>query len=509
MSHPLAADFMRLFTGFGEAYGIYNLTGEVTDSGKQKGRAASKKGLVTTDLWELHLKGEQGLGIIPINNDSKVRFGAIDIDEYPLDHVSLNKNLVDHGIPLVQTRTKSGGAHLWLFLDDWTEAKFVQDQLKRFAAFLGYGNAEIFPKQSQILAERGDVGQWINMPYFDCHKTTRYGWGDTHKALTAEGFIQYVDRRTVSAQVVKDVHLQEMEVLPGGPPCLQHILSHGGFPEGTRNNGLFNLGVYAMKSSPDNFQGKIEELNAKHMDPPLSGQEVLGVIKSIRKKEYTYTCSTQPMARYCNKAKCRACKFGIGQGDLGMPVFGTLTKVCTTPPVWFLDVEGGGRLQLRTEDLQSPFLFQLKCMETLNVMPGRIKAEQWAEIVGKLLAKVALVDVPRDVTPKGQMLAHLEDFLTGRAQANSAPEILLGKPWLSGKYYHFRMRDFFTFLERKKFFDMRNHEVTVVLQQELEMQHKFINLGGKGTNTYIIHESYFQKQSEKFDTPKMDEEKPY
>jgi hypothetical protein len=53
------------------------------------------------------------------------------------------------------------------------------------------------------------------------------------------------------------------EKLPGGPPCLQHLLSQGGIAEGGRNNGLFNLGVYLRKSDPENWQERLEEYNER------------------------------------------------------------------------------------------------------------------------------------------------------------------------------------------------------------------------------------------------------
>lgn len=503
---PLIADFMQLFDGYADAYGIYQLTGEVTDSGKAKGRAASKKGKMTTGLWQRHLSGEQGLGVIPINNDSKVKFGAIDIDEYPLDLVALNKNILDNDLPLVTVRTKSGGAHLYLFMQDWTPAKLVQKKLREFAAFLGYGSAEIFPKQTQILVDRGDIGQWINMPYFDAYKTMRYGLGRNHKSLCPEDFTTYAKDRTINQQTLESTMAQAAEILPGGPPCLQQILVKG-FPEGTRNNGLFNLGVYAQKSTPDAWEKKLEELNNKHMDPPLSPNEVLGVIKSLKKKEYVYSCNTQPLSSHCNKIKCRGCKFGIGGGDLGMPVLGTLTKVLTSPPIWFLDVDGGGRIELTTDDLQSPIKFQNRCIEVLNVMPVVAKRENWQGIVQKLLEGVNIVEVPREHTPQGLLMQHLEEFCTSRVQANNAEEMLLGKPWLNGKYHYFRMKDFMKYLERQKFTEFKMNRIVVYLKDVGKAEHKFMNLRKIGTNVYRIPE--FTTSTEGFETPKIQEDRPY
>ena len=37
----------------------------------------------------------------------------------------------------------------------------------------------------------------------------------------------------------------DKEVIANGPPCLQFLTSKG-FPEGTRNNGLFNIGIFLL-----------------------------------------------------------------------------------------------------------------------------------------------------------------------------------------------------------------------------------------------------------------------
>ena len=55
-----------------------------------------------------------------------------------------------------------------------------------------------------------------------------------------------------------------------------------------------------------------------------------------------------------------------------MPMFGTLSKFESDPPIWFLDVEDG-RLELETEDLQNQQRFQRKCMNALNRMPPVLK----------------------------------------------------------------------------------------------------------------------------------------
>jgi hypothetical protein len=40
----------------------------------------------------------------------------------------------------------------------------MQSKLKEMAIILGYEGSEIFPKQTEILVERGDTGNFLNYP---------------------------------------------------------------------------------------------------------------------------------------------------------------------------------------------------------------------------------------------------------------------------------------------------------------------------------------------------------
>ena len=505
--HPFIQDLMSLFQGFGKAYGVYGKKLTEQEGGKLKGKAASVKGEVTVDLWMRHCSGEQGLGIIPINEASEVKFAAIDIDQYPLDLMQLNAQIQQHELPLTLCRTKSGGAHLYAFLTEFHDAGVIQRRMREFAALLGYGNSEIFPKQTKIIVERGDVGQWINMPYFDAPATQRYALDHEGHQLSVLEFIQHAKKRVISPTDFLSLKIGIRELLPGGPPCLNHLITMG-FPPGTRNNGLFNMGVYARKAHPDNWQAMVEEYNQKYMDPPLDTTEVLGVIKSLNKKEFMYLCKQPPISQYCNAPKCRACKHGVGHGDIGMPKFGSLTKVKTQPPVWFIEVEGGGRIELTTEQLQSQRLFQNRCMEALNMMPIMPKNDVWQEVVHRLLLEVNEVDVPDEVTPSGQLRQHLEDFCTSRVQAKTAEEILMGKPYTLDGWHYFRMRDFLAYLDRIKFREFKSNYIAMHLK-EWGADQKFWNLRGKGTNTIKIRE-FTNKQTESFQAAiKPDDETPY
>ena len=221
--------FKELFMGLDRAHGSYEISGERAD-GKKQGRAKTVREDVTDDKWQSHIQGKMGLGIIPINDNSECRFGAIDIDEYEgLDLGAINKKLIDFKFPLWPCQSKSGGVHLYCFTSEWVGADTLQRKLRDMSAALGYGSSEIFPKQTQILAERGDVGQWINMPYFGKER-----WCNN---MDPKDFVEAALKNRLTSKQLSDLKIKMPESdFDDGPPCLQH-LSGQGFPSGTRNNG--------------------------------------------------------------------------------------------------------------------------------------------------------------------------------------------------------------------------------------------------------------------------------
>lgn len=508
--HPQTEIFMQLFEGYADAYGVCNYTGTVSSGGKAECKVATKKSRVTTDLWDKHLMGRQGLGVVPINEKSMVKFGAIDVDDYPTCQPHATAKLIaTHKMPLVMTRTKSGGIHLWCMTTEWCDASVMVKKLNEMAAVLGFGHCEIFPKQTRILTERGDLGSWINMPYFNARDSDRFGYHVIHGTkIPIEAFIAQCRDMLITPEALAAMIFEIEEVLREGPPCLCHLCKDG-FPQGTRNNGLLNLGIYCKKAFPDNWEQKLSELNDKVMTPPLTPQEVVGTINSLKKKEYNYTCKSQPIAPFCNAVKCRTREFGVGGGDIGMPKLGSLTKIETTPPLWFIEVEGEPprRLELTTEELQNPVMFQRKAMAELNVMPIAPKRADWAMIVQKLLSSVSIVPVAEEMTAKGQLRALVRDFCTSRVSARSHEELLLGKPWTDGGRTYFRFQDLIAFLARCKFNALAGNQIAAYLR-DWGADKKFFNIRGKGCTTTHLPE-FTDKQTESFSTPTYDKPEPF
>ena len=193
--------FKEIFQGLNSAYGQTVLSDVYSENGKQKTKSFTVKKPVVDDLWENHLKGkEPALGIIPINEKNLCRWGCIDIDQYDFNHKKFIKKIKQKKLPLVVCRSKSGGAHVFLFVSEWIEAAAMRAKLKIMAAALGYSECEIFPKQEYILIERGDTGSFLNLPYHGGNNTTRYAFLENGDAASLDGFIGLYERNKLTKE---------------------------------------------------------------------------------------------------------------------------------------------------------------------------------------------------------------------------------------------------------------------------------------------------------------------
>jgi hypothetical protein len=133
----------------------------------------------------------------------------------------------------------------------------MQKYLKACAALLGEAGREIFPKQSEILVDRGDTGNFLNLPYFAGDEGTRYAIKADGAAASLEEFFELYEANVQVAPLDFPEAPKEGETpIKDGPPCLQALCNQG-FPEGTRNNGLFAIGVYLKKAFPVCWEDKL------------------------------------------------------------------------------------------------------------------------------------------------------------------------------------------------------------------------------------------------------------
>ena len=473
-----AQRFLDLFLGSQGAHGQTDVLGRQRN-GKQEARYEIVRAPLTVDLVQDHLDGKLGVGSIPIDATNHCRFGALDSDDYNLDLPVLLAKIKRFKLPLVLCRSKSGGAHLFLFLSEKVPASEVRDRLAEFASVLGWGNCEIFPKQEELLAERGDVGNFINLPYQNAKYTTRYALQKNGNSLELEKFLDLAEKSRISAKQLAALEFAaESAALPDGPPCLQKLTEFG-IPEGGRNVTLLNVGVYYKQAAPNDWKELLEKHNQDYCNPPLPAREVVLVQEQLEKKEYFYTCKQEPIHGHCNKSLCRSRKFGVGNANSHVPV-GGLTVVESEPPVWFVDVDGA-RLELSTKQLQMQVEFQRACMEQMYTMPARMKEADWRDLVDNLLKDATRIPVPEELTQKGLFAELLENFCTSRIQARSPEELLTGKPYTDEGVTYFKLSSLQEYLKRNNFTHYTRGQITERLKE--------MNTGSESDKTYRFRDN--------------------
>jgi len=341
----------------------------------------------------------------------------------------------------------------------------MREYLTNAASILGQAGKEIFPKQSEILVERGDVGNFLNMPYFGGNNTTsRYAYTDSGEKATLEEFYKMYEDKVQSLPLQKIKYEKPSSPIKDGPPCLQTLCSQG-FPEGTRNNGLFNIALYLKKANPSDWQDKVMEYNQKYLKPPLGVKELQQIITTHEKKEYFYKCKDAPINSFCNSSVCRTRKHGVGNDGPDTPQMSCLVKYNSEPPLWFLDVNGAP-VELDTESLQKQARFQILCMEQINFMPRTISKIAWETMMNNLLmfmvnTEGAVISTSDDTSIRGQFYDLLEEYTTHMQQALDREEILLRRPWTdekTGRTY-FRLKDLEAYLKRNKFFEYKSNKI--------------------------------------------------
>lgn len=470
---------------------------------KAEATRSTKRSPYTLEDVKSHLAGRAGLGVTPIRDDGTCGFGAIDVDIYPLDLKRLVSAVQNRGLPLVVCRTKSGGAHLYLFCHEGVTAKLVRERLSEWARSLGYPKSEIFPKQDTLENDE-HCGCWINLPYFGGDKTNRYAVTSDGSAADLEDFIERAEQLRVTQEqleVAEIVPVETSDDLEEAPPCLV-TLAADGFPEGSRNNSLFNLAIYCKKRYGDDFARYVHDLNNDLMHPPLSSAEVTTICKSVAKRSYGYKCKDQPICTVCDRKTCLTRDYGVGAGggveDAGIN-FGSLTKVLTKPVVWLWSVNGE-EVELTTAQLINQKQFQHQIVEFLSILPSEIKAAKWRDLIKAKMSEATEIEPPSDATSDGQLWEYLDKFCTGRIKGKSLDEILLGKPFTEGGRSYFRSGDFIQYLVQHRFPGRADERFLYVTLRLRGLEHHHTTVKGKPTSYWSV--PAFEEQKKDHEVPR-------
>ena len=441
--------FKEIFEGLDRAHGV-TIVGESNgDGNKIKGKSFVKREAITDNHWLDHLQGSQSLGVIPINDDNKCKWGCIDIDSYAgFDHAKLIKKIDQFKLPLLVFRSKSGGAHVFLFTVDYVSAGLMQDKLNEIRSVLGYGGSEVFPKQRE-LKSKDDTGNFLNLPYYNGDDTVRYCFNKNAESVNLRTFYELYDATKITEEQLLELKIKRPETpYSDGPPCIELMIQNR-VGEGGRNNALFHYGVYAKSKWPENWKSKIILFNETAMDKPLSDTEVNIITKQHEKKDWGYKCNDQPMCSLCDKKLCKTRKFGIGQ-EAVFPNLSDLQVVNLEEPYYYMNVDGDRLYLDSAKHLTNQSLFQEECVKQLRFNPPTLKTNEWKQKTNLLLENAEITEPAEGTGTKDILRNYLEDYCVNRIQKDDYEDLKNGGTYTKEGYHYFVFDNFFhNYLSRK------------------------------------------------------------
>ena len=499
------ANFKDIFKGLDRARGVTYVDKKGEDGQKIKGKSFVTREKVTDDLWNKHLQGiEPSLGIIPINDDNKCIWGCIDIDSYAgFDHKKLISKIKELKLPLVVFRSKSGGAHVFLFTQVPVEAKIVRDKLLSISAVLGYGGSEVFPKQIELKSQ-DDTGNFLNLPYFNGDNTTRYAFKDDGTAASLEEF--YGIYNNVKQLDVGSIKVERPQSeFSDGPPCLES-LTQTKLNDG-RDRVIYQFIQYAKRKWPEEWPKKINQFNYTHFVEPLEDKVIQDKIKFHSKKDLGFKCNEEPMCNHCDKNLCRTREFGIG-GESVFPSLTDLQKILLDEPYYWVNVDGE-RVKLDTIDyLMEQRLFRRTVAKQINKKPKRVTTKEFESYVDQLLQAIEEVEAPVGSSKIDQLSNHLEDYCIQRSIGSvTKKDILNGAVYTEENKHIFTFHRFFHgHLTKKKW--KEDYQVTQqMLKEHCGCDEGRMIIGKKKPS--VMKVAVFDKVEDQFTQKKLKEETPF
>ena len=444
-----------------------------------------------------HLDGVMGAGAVPIMDDDTCLWAAIDIDNHDTDEDIPIKKLDEivraKGLPLVLCRSKSGGVHAYVFMTEPIPASKIRGFLTQWATVLGYAGHEVFPKQSKLAMTKENklqLGNWLNLPYFDADETLRYAIHDGRQ-LTLEEFVGLAEKSKITKADIKSLSLAEHA---DAPPCIQKIYANG-VAQGQRNEAMYNVVVYLKKVDEKMAEAKAITANTALFSKPLPRAELGRTIASALRPDYTYRCSEEPVRSLCDRENCLKQKYGITIVDAdrlltseSLPVFSDLVKYMTEPVRWELKIDG-----IRVTNLSTPALLDWRMVRELvadrltKIVP-MIKASEWERILQPLMAESRIVETPDDASVAGVIRDRLREFaaktdLLSRGEDKEERKALLrGLPIVQKhegeRCIMFRGQDFVNYLKRTKSEELKGVSLWFAVR-EIGVGHARVRIGGK------------------------------
>ena len=475
--------FKRIFAGLDYAYGNFKKETSSIPSQKVEGKSTVIRQPVTDELWKNHLAGVGlRLGVFPVTADNTARWGVIDIDKYSYDYEALLKKIREEKLPLIMCRSKSGGAHLFLFTEELVSAAELKYAMEKCAALLGVKDImdRIYPMQTKILASRGDTGSYLNMPYYNAEEGSQYAYNDDFSAASIDEFFKLYD-----TYVVKDLakFIKESPALPTtikakrrkenspyaeAPPSLLTLMKQK-VGKGHRDQFLFALGVFYRKAQADErFKDKkgnpltVEELmrqaNRDYMVEPLTEKEVNKTIDSLDRHDYQrYPCQSPPLKGVCNPTICLTRKYGITNDEFpkdAKQIFENLTELESNPRLFFIDVQPDDlqkdkiRVELEAHQLRKKDKFYDAVLDRAGVWLPDMKTNEFNTLMSEVYKTRNIEEAETEADEDQDIRDWFEAFVSATAAYTERANLLQGVCYynMETKELEFRLDLFIKYL---------------------------------------------------------------
>ena len=469
-------EYIKIFNGYRHAYGIADWTNAVIDpeNGKKKPVYRWNYEEFTDAIYQEHLEGNISVGIQPTNEKGSAIFGVIDVD--PKQYEDFDKKfyletIQQYKLPLVPVESKSGGLHLYLFMNEFVQSTVIVSFLSNLLPLFHLKpDCEIFPKQTQLTKdpETGILkpGQFINLPYY----------GGERKAVNIDGtfftleqFVQVVDANITTKDELKtiteEMERQSMEGVDedflDGPPCLALIskISNQENFDG-KDRFMYNYHVFVKMKYADNWEQKVKNAPVKYFAREHANawddNKLKQKTRSWNRSEKGYTCNQSPISDFCKKGICVKKKFGILAGSKGQyPVLTNLRKIDIEPdPEYEFDVtkpDGIGKATVHCKTIEH-VTDQRKRRNSIakaaGFPPPIIKAPEDQTVLEALFQTQKIINPPVGTSPREKLHDVLHAKINGPKAMNDA-SFKSGTVLIEDGYAYFKFDKFYDKLKSK------------------------------------------------------------
>jgi len=469
-------EYIKIFNGYRHAYGIADWTNAVIDpeNGKKKPVYRWNYEEFTDAIYQEHLEGNISVGIQPTNEKGSAIFGVIDVD--PKQYEDFDKKfyletIQQYKLPLVPVESKSGGLHLYLFMNEFVQSTVIVSFLSNLLPLFHLKpDCEIFPKQTQLTKdpETGILkpGQFINLPYY----------GGERKAVNIDGtfftleqFVQVVDANITTKDELKtiteEMERQSMEGVDedflDGPPCLALIskISNQENFDG-KDRFMYNYHVFVKMKYADNWEQKVKNAPVKYFAREHANawddNKLKQKTRSWNRSEKGYTCNQNPISDFCKKGICVKKKFGILAGSKGQyPVLTNLRKIDIEPdPEYEFDVTkpdgiGKATVHCRTiEHVTDQRKRRNSIAKAAGFPPPIIKAPEDQTVLEALFQTQKIINPPVGTSPREKLHDVLHAKINGPKAMNDA-SFKSGTVLIEDGYAYFKFDKFYDKLKSK------------------------------------------------------------